>query len=103
MNLRRFMPAPTLRRPHFNGSIDCLASRVRPPTPISAGQRRGCSNDRSLAAEPDVKSAMGLKANLFQCPGTCFSPSVTEGHGHAGSRERDPRAPKASALEQRAR
>jgi hypothetical protein len=29
MNLRRFMPAPTLRRPHFNGSIDCLVRASR--------------------------------------------------------------------------
>jgi hypothetical protein len=29
MNLRRFMPAPTLRRPHFNGSTDCLARASR--------------------------------------------------------------------------
>ena len=48
---------------------------------------------RSLVAGPDAKSAEAQKLTWFQRLSSCFSPSLTEEYDHAGSSERDPRAP----------
>jgi hypothetical protein len=68
MNLRRFMPAPTLRRPHFNGSTDCLARASRHWSMSPLGQSLQKRDVRTTSAFPPKATELRTSRHVSNVP-----------------------------------